>query len=126
MPSNKAIFEKHDISRRAERYASEKVEEMIGTLTTSSTSRSSRHGHSRHGHILDYRGRPMEQEETGAFPTLPRPVSSSSSPSSSSHNQNKLYSTASRAAAEELAAARVEAMMANLSTHKLEDNEGEI
>jgi hypothetical protein len=120
MPRSKPPSGRHDISSRAERYASEKVEEMIGAMTTSS-SRSSRHGSSRHGRILDYRGRPMEEEETGAFPTLPRPLSSSSPPS-----HNRIYASPSRAAAEELAAARVEAMMANLSTHKLEDDEGEI
>ena len=59
------------------------------------------------------RGRAKEDyEETGAFPTLP----TASSPSRD----------ASREAAEELAAARVEVMMQTLSSQTIEDHEAEI
>ncbi|KAL3924707.1 MAG: hypothetical protein SGILL_000879 [Bacillariaceae sp.] len=91
-----------DVSSRAERYAAEKVDEMIDAMGSNQQP---------NGVPLDFRGRPME-EETGAFPTVPRP-SGKGSPNA-------------RAAAEDLAAARVEAMMQNLSPHNLEFDEGEI
>ncbi|KAG7339527.1 hypothetical protein IV203_034524 [Nitzschia inconspicua] len=124
MPKSKPPTGRQDVSSRAERYASEKVEEMIETMTASSSGGGPRNNKNnmnnnvaKDGRILDYRGRPMDQEETGAFPTLPRPIPPSN---------NRLYASSSRAAAEELAAARVEAMMASLSTDALEDDEGEI
>ena len=89
-----------DVSSRAERYASEKVDEMIASRSNIPGSTVP----------LDFRGRPMD-EETGAFPTLPRTAAQSPN---------------ARAAAEELAAARVEAMMQNLSENNLEEDEGEI
>jgi hypothetical protein len=95
-----------EVSSRAERYASEKVDEMIEQMASRSNP----------GNVpLDYRGRPME-EETGAFPTLPRPIG----------NGPVALNPNASAAAEDLAAARMEAMMQNLSPHNLEEDEGEI
>jgi hypothetical protein len=56
------------------------------------------------------------EEETGAFPTLPRPIG----------NGPVALNPNASAAAEDLAAARMEAMMQNLSPHNLEEDEGEI
>jgi len=65
--------------------------------------------------VIDHRGRVKEDyEETGAFPTLP------------GSNNTSPANDASRMAAEELAAARVEVMMQTLSSQNLEDNEAEI
>ena len=105
MPSKKPPTGRQEVSNRAERYASEKMEEMMENMAGQPNTNSSV--------PLDYRGRPME-EETGAFPTLPRPPT----------NKNQVAS--SRLAAEELAAARVEAMMRNLSAQNLDGEEGEI
>ncbi len=74
-----------DVSSRAEKYASEKVNEMMDSMAD------------------------RDNRETGAFP-------------SATTKQND----ASRVAAEELAAARVEVMMQTLSSQNLEDNEVEI
>ncbi|KAL3917357.1 MAG: hypothetical protein SGILL_004752, partial [Bacillariaceae sp.] len=87
-----------DVSTRAERYASEKVDDLMEQMASNNNNVP-----------LDYRGRPMD-EETGAFPKLPRTAQSPNA----------------RAAAEDLAAARVEAMMKNLSENNLEADEGEI
>ncbi len=74
-----------DVSSRAEKYASEKVNEMMDSMAD------------------------RDNRETGAFPTATNPGND-----------------ASRVAAEELAAARVEVMMQTLSSQNLEDNEAEI
>jgi hypothetical protein len=105
MPNKKPPTGRQEVSNRAERYASEKMEEMMEHMAEQPNNNSSV--------PLDYRGRPME-EETGAFPTLPRPPT----------HKNQVAS--SRLAAEELAAARVEAMMRNLSAQNLDGEEGEI
>mmetsp|Transcript_3880 Transcript_3880/g.8978 ORF Transcript_3880/g.8978 Transcript_3880/m.8978 type:complete len:303 (-) Transcript_3880:197-1105(-) len=85
-----------EVSSRAEKYASEKVNEMMDSMA---------------GRNED-RGRAKEDyEKTGAFPTLPATAAND----------------ASRMAAEELAAARVEVMMQRLSSSpNLEDHEAEI
>eukprot|EP00531_Pseudo-nitzschia_arenysensis_P016689 CAMPEP_0116130754 /NCGR_PEP_ID=MMETSP0329-20121206/8646_1 /TAXON_ID=697910 /ORGANISM="Pseudo-nitzschia arenysensis, Strain B593" /LENGTH=1517 /DNA_ID=CAMNT_0003625149 /DNA_START=176 /DNA_END=4729 /DNA_ORIENTATION=+ len=85
-----------DVSSRAEKYASEKVNEMMDSMAD------------------------RDNRETGAFPTATTTTTNSSS------TNNKPTNDASRVAAEELAAARVEVMMQTLSSQNLEDNEAEI
>ena len=80
-----------EVSNRAEKYASEKVNEMMDSMAD------------------------RDNRETGAFPTAPN-TNAASNPSID----------ASRMAAEELAAARVEVMMQTLSSQNLEHNEVEI
>lgn len=98
LPDHKPPSGRAEVSNKAEKYASEKVDEMMDSKAG-----------------RDNRGRAKEDyEETGAFPTLP--VSANPSP----------VNDASRMAAEELAAARVEVMMQTLSSQNLEDHEAEI
>eukprot|EP00536_Pseudo-nitzschia_multiseries_P006752 jgi/Psemu1/324465/estExt_fgenesh1_pg.C_1470005 len=85
-----------EVSNRAEKYASEKMNEMMDNMAGQN------------------RGRVQEEyERTGAFPTLPS-------------NAAPMPPDAARQAAEDLAAARVEAMMQRLSAQNLEHNEAEI
>jgi hypothetical protein len=106
LPSKKPPTGREEVTARAERYASEKVEEMMDSMA----------GRNNLGVPLDYRGRPLE-EETGAFPTLPRPV----------RRDPGIGTNSARLAAEELAAARVEAMMQSLSARNaVDEEEGEI
>jgi hypothetical protein len=98
LPDHKPPTGRTEVSNKAEKYASEKVDEMMDSMAG-----------------RDNRGRAKEDyEETGAFPTLP--VSATPNP----------VNDASRMAAEELAAARVEVMMQTLSSQNLEDHEAEI
>merc|ERR1712238_452082 len=95
-----ATNSRSEVTSRAERYASEKVDEMMDVMAGRT----------------DHKGRSKEDcEETGAFPTVARPTALPAH-----HND------AARIAAEELAAARVEVMMQRLSTRNLEDEEAEI
>ena len=98
LPDHKPPSGRAEVSNKAEKYASEKVDEMMDSMAG-----------------RDNRGRAKEDyEEIGAFPTLPV-----------SANPNPVNDT-SRMAAEELAAARVEVMMQTLSSQNLEDHEAEI
>lgn len=96
-----------DVQGAAERYASEKVEEMIGSMSAAK---------SRSG---DFQPRPIE-DATGAFPSV------------GNHNRFKnsdqfQWKNESTRAAEDLAAARVEAMMHALSSPRtLDEGEAEI
>merc|ERR1712238_142068 len=99
-PNKKPPNSRSEVTSRAERYASEKVDEMMDVMAGRT----------------DHKGRSKEDyEETGAFPTVARPTAIPAH-----HND------AARIAAEELAAARVEVMMQRLSTQNLEDEEAEI
>mmetsp|Transcript_40669 Transcript_40669/g.45829 ORF Transcript_40669/g.45829 Transcript_40669/m.45829 type:complete len:216 (+) Transcript_40669:617-1264(+) len=102
IPNKKPLNSRAEVTSRAERYASEKVDEMMDVMA---------------GRTEHQKGRATaEYEETGAFPTVAgRPTALPAH-----HND------AARIAAEELAAARVEVMMQRLSTRNLEEEEAEI
>mmetsp|Transcript_19707 Transcript_19707/g.35515 ORF Transcript_19707/g.35515 Transcript_19707/m.35515 type:complete len:1232 (-) Transcript_19707:194-3889(-) len=109
MPDKKPPTGRPEVSSRAEKYAEERMNEMMEAMAERSNA----------GVPLDYRGRPMH-EETGAFPTVPRTNLNKTGAFSGNHHD------ASRMAAEDLAAARMEAMMQNLSGRHLDEEEGEI
>lgn len=88
-----------DVSKAAQKYASDRVDEMMQTMAKRSPSDS-------------FKSRPME-EATGGFPVV---GSKSATPRSQPKSKTAL-------AAEDLAAARVEAMMKALSSKKLDEGE---
>ena len=102
------------LSNRAEKYASEKVNEMMDVMAGRSSNKDNNNTN---------KGRSKEEyEETGAFPTLSR-TSAPPPPM----GRTPTHNDAARIAAEELAAARVEIMMQRLScAQNLEDDEAEI
>lgn len=87
-----------DVSKAAEKYAAEKVEEMMTLMANRSQS-------------TEFKSRPME-EATGGFPVLEK-----------NPRYDESRKTESAIAAEDLAAARVEAMMQALSNHNLDEGE---
>jgi hypothetical protein len=109
-----------EVSRTAEKYAAEKVEEMMEIM--SQRNRSAQKG--------GFPGRPME-EATGAFPSVENSRASypayqfSQSRSEEGENMSERVSRKSESAraAEDLAAARVEAMMQALSSQNLDEGE---
>lgn len=105
-PINSRASEASEVSRAAERYAAEKVEEMMSIM--------SKNGDGRQIESL------MDSSNEHSF------RHSTAAPSKSANNDKRLdkggYNESARAA-EELAAARVEAMMAALSTSQLDEGE---
>lgn len=105
-----AEITEQDVSKAAEKYASEKVDQMMSMMAARAQEDS-------------FQARPAE-EATGAFPSV----------SNVAHRYQQTYKSEASRAAEELAAARVEAMMASLSsparsprTQRAEElNEGEV
>uniref|UniRef100_A0A6V0AQD2 Uncharacterized protein n=1 Tax=Pseudo-nitzschia australis TaxID=44445 RepID=A0A6V0AQD2_9STRA len=100
-----AAADKYEVSTRAEKYASEKVNEMMDAMAR-------RTGTDKDDPYNRAARAQEEYEKTGAFPTLP--------------GATKSGKDTTMLAAEELAAARVEAMMQRLSVQNLEFNEVEI
>jgi hypothetical protein len=107
-----------EVSRTAEKYAAEKVEEMMEMMA--------QRGRSTQG---GFPGRPME-EATGAFPSVENSRASypayqfSQSQSEGEHMSARVSKKSESArAAEDLAAARVEAMMQALSSQNLDEGE---
>jgi len=94
----------NDVSRAAEKYAAEKVEEMMEMMA-------------QRNNTTPFQSRPME-EATGAFPS----VQNSRPPYSADQADRERKNDSSRAA-EDLAAARVEAMMQALSGQDMEEGE---
>ena len=85
-----------EVSKAAEKYAAEKVEEMMEMMA-------------RRSQPNEFQSRPME-EATGGFPVLDK-------------NTRSEVQSESAKAAEDLAAARVEAMMQALSSKNLDEGE---
>ena len=111
LPDRKPPTGRSEVSSRAEKYASEKMDEMMDAMAGRT----------------DNRGRTKEDyEETGAFPTFPSTTTTRASNEVQGGTNTNNNNDATRTAAEELAAARVEAMMQRLSALNLEDNEAEI